>query len=540
MVKRALISVSDKTGVTCFAQCLLKAGYEILSTGGTAKALRDAGIDVTDVSEVTGFPEMMNGRVKTLHPRIHGALLGLRDNPDHVRQAKENNIEFIDIVAVNLYPFRETVAKPDVTIAEAVENIDIGGPSMLRSAAKNFRSVAVICDPADYEKVLSEIEASGSVSEPTRERLAVKAFRHTADYDAAIDTYLSRALLDEKVKRLSFVGGTKLRYGENWHQEATYYRAPETSGPAVSQSVQLHGKELSYNNYVDMDTAFFTVKSLEAVGDVPCAAIVKHNNPCGIATGKTLAQALSRAWSGDPVSAFGSIICVNRPMDIEAAKVLEGRFVEIIIAPSYDADALEYLKNKSANLRILELADFGRPLSSEPSYKYLDGGLLEQTRDIGVFEKWDLVTKEPFPDSKKNLAAFAMIACKCLKSNTITLGWEYEPGCYMMIGMGVGQPNRVDSIKKLGVTKTRENLQLLYEAEKPDVDFETYCRNVFSECVLASDAFFPFDDSVIAAHEADIKYVVSPGGSVRDNEVIATADRLGVSLIFTGMRHFLH
>ncbi|MDR0767236.1 MAG: bifunctional phosphoribosylaminoimidazolecarboxamide formyltransferase/IMP cyclohydrolase [Methanosarcinales archaeon] len=541
MIKRALISVSDKTGVSEFAKTLIKNGFEIISTGGTSALLKKEGIEVKDVSDITDFPEMMDGRVKTLHPKVHGGLLYLRDNPNHVKQAEENGISAIDIVAVNLYPFRETVAKPDVTLENAIENIDIGGPTLLRAAAKNFASVAVICDPADYAAVADELNQTGEVSNDVKKMLAVKAFRHTADYDSAVDTFLSKMLLDEKVKRFSFVGGEKLRYGENWHQEATLYKDLNTRGPNISNARQLHGKELSYNNYIDIDNALLTLKNLNCKS--PAAAIVKHNNPCGLATGKTLKSAFLAAWDSDPISAFGSIVCVNRVFDAETAKILDKKFIEIIAAPGFEPEALEILKLKSETLRLIELEGFDKPFDSEYVYKHVTGGLLEQTRDVGLFEKWDVVTKEPFPDSKKGLSEFAMSACKCIKSNAISIAYEYEPGCYMLLGMGAGQPNRVDSIGKLAAPKARSNLLEMYNRNKElqkAMTYEEYVGQVFSECVMASDAFFPFDDSVVCANEFGLRYILSPGGSIRDAEVIATADRLGVSLVFTGMRHFLH
>lgn len=541
MTKRALISVSDKTGITEFSKTLIKNGYEIISTGGTAALLKKEGIAVKDVSDVTGFPELMDGRVKTLHPKIHGGLLFLRENADHVRQADENDIVPIDIVVVNLYPFRETVAKPDVALEEAIENIDIGGPTLLRSAAKNYASVAVICDPADYETVAEELNAAGVVSEDVRKGLAVKAFRHTADYDSAVDTFLSQALLNEKVKRMSFVGGETLRYGENWHQEATFYAAPHCGGPSLSKAKQLHGKQLSYNNYIDVDNALLTLKDLNSTD--PAVVIVKHNNPCGLATGKTLKDAFLAAWDGDPISAFGSIVCVNRTFDAETAKLLEKKFIEIIVAPGFEPEALEMLKKKSETIRLMELTGFDKPFDSRYVYKHVTGGILEQTRDVGLFEKWETVTEAAFPDDKKGLSAFAMSACKCIKSNAVSIAYEYEPGCYMLLGMGAGQPNRVDSIGKLAAPKARNNLKEMYDRNEKlqnEMTYEAYANRVFSECVMASDAFFPFDDSVVCAHEAGLRYILSPGGSIRDAEVIATADRLGVSMVFTGMRHFLH
>ena len=541
LTKRALISVSDKTGILELSKTLVKNGFEIISTGGTAALLKKEGIAVKDVSDITGFPEMMDGRVKTLHPKIHGALLYLRSNEKHVKQAADFGIEPIDMIVVNLYPFRETISKDGVTLEDAIENIDIGGPSMLRSGAKNFKSVAVVCDPKDYAAVSKELEKTGEISLDLKQKLAVKAFRHTADYDSAVDTYLSKVLLDEKVKRLSFVGGEKLRYGENWHQEAVFYKDPNGCGPNISNAKQLHGKELSYNNYIDIDNALLTLKDLNSKD--PAVVIVKHNNPCGLATGKTLKSAFLSAWDGDPISAFGSIVCVNRPFDIETAQLLDKKFIEIIVAPAFEPDALEMLKKKSETLRLLELTGFDRPFDGNSVYKHVTGGLLEQTRDSGLFEKWDLVTETEFPESKKGLSEFAMSVCKCIKSNSISIAYEYEPGCYMLLGMGAGQPNRVDSIGKLAAPKAKNNLKEMYDRNEElqkTISFDDYVTQVFSECVMASDAFFPFDDSVVYAHDAGLKYILSPGGSIRDAEVIATANRLGVSLIFTGMRHFLH
>jgi phosphoribosylaminoimidazolecarboxamide formyltransferase/IMP cyclohydrolase len=538
LVKRALLSVSDKTGIVDFARGLKQLDVEIISTGGTARMLRDAGIETIDVSEITGFPEMMGGRVKTLHPKIHGGLLCLRENPEHVSDAEDLSIELIDMVVVNLYPFEITISREGVNLEEAIENIDIGGPSMLRSAAKNYKSVSVLCDPEDYGHILKELRSSGVVSQEIREKLAVKAFRHTANYDSTIDTYLSRTLLGEDTLRLNFTGGRELRYGENWHQEALFFSQPEIEGPALANCHQLHGKELSYNNYVDGDNALQTVKELGH--EKPAVCIVKHNNPCGLATGNTLLQALQAAWDGDPISAFGSIICTNVPMDLESAKFLKGKFVEIIIAPEFEHDALDFLKSKSKNLRLLELPSFNESFDAEFTYKYIAGGMLKQSRNIGLYEKWECVTETEYPEEKRGLSEFCIAACKCTKSNAVNLSWEYDEGCYMMLAMGAGQPNRVDSIRKLCATKARENLKEIYDREQPEMDFEEYCNNILSECVLASDAFFPFDDSIIHAAENNIKYIVSPGGSIRDNEVIDTANRLGVSLVFTGMRHFLH
>lgn len=539
-VKRALISVSDKTGIVDFCRELQESGVEILSTGGTSTVLKDSGIEVVDVSEITGFPEMMDGRVKTLHPKIHGGILALRNNPLHRREAVENNIPFIDLLAVNLYPFEKTINREEVELSEAIEHIDIGGPTLVRAGAKNYEYVTVITDPQDYTHVTEELKQKGGISLKTRERLAVKAFRHTANYDSIIDTYLSKALLGEDVLRLHFTGGQPLRYGENWHQSAVFYKEEGIRGPSLSKAQQLHGKQLSYNNYVDADNAMQTIKELEQVTDKPAVVVVKHNNPCGLATGNTQLEALQNAWMGDPISAFGSILCFNKPVELEAAEFLKGKFVELILAPGFTPHALEFLRNKSRNLRLLELPELCEDLDITHTYNYVIGGMLKQTPNRGLFEKWECVTQHPFPVEKQGLAAFTIAACKRTKSNAVTLGYEYQPGCYTLLAMGAGQPNRVDSIRKLAVTKARENLRLAYDEEKPEKSFEDYCRGVFSECVLASDAFFPFPDSITHAAEAGIRYIVSPGGSIRDSEVISEADRLGISLVFTGMRHFNH
>ncbi|MDF1557633.1 MAG: bifunctional phosphoribosylaminoimidazolecarboxamide formyltransferase/IMP cyclohydrolase [ANME-2 cluster archaeon] len=536
-MKRALLSVSDKDGIVDFAKALTDMDVEIISTGGTARALRDAGITVMDVSDITDFPEMMDGRVKTLHPRIHAGLLCLRDNSEHVAQAEQQDIECIDLVAVNLYPFRQTVAKEDVTLEDAIENIDIGGPTLVRASAKNFKHVVIVTDPADYQSVISELYKDRKVSLSTRQQLAVKAFRHTADYDSAIDTYLSKQLAGEDVLRLKFVSGKTLRYGENWHQWAKFYLASDMEGASLSKAVQQHGKEMSYNNYVDSDNAMQTILELQCV---PAACVVKHNNPCGLATGDTLRSALSAAWDGDPVSAFGSIICLNRTVDLDTAMFMKGKFVEVILAPGFEPNALEFLKEKSKDIRLLELPEMDEGIKVESRFTHIMGGMLQQSRDIGLFEKWDVVTEHDFPESKRGLAEFSMAACKRTKSNSVIIAWEYSKGRYMVLGMGAGQPNRVDSIRKLAITKARENLEVIYEKEKTDIPFDDYVKDVMSECVLSSDAFFPFDDSIIHSAEHNLQYIVSPGGSIRDEEVIATANRLGVSLVFTGMRHFNH
>ncbi len=476
----------------------------------------------------------MDGRVKTLHPKIHGAILAIQDKQSHIRDAMEHGIEFIDIVVVNLYPFEKTVER-GASLEDAIENIDIGGPALVRAAAKNYIHVAVITDTSDYSLILEELE-KGAISSETKKRLAVKAFRKIADYDCAIDVYLSKTLGNEDILRLKFVEGRTLRYGENWHQDAKFFKEPGVTEPTIANAKQLHGKALSYNNYVDAESALNVVLGYK---DKIAVSIVKHSNPCGFATGNTLKEALLRAWDGDPVSSFGSIICMTRKPDLEALEFLKGRFVELIIAPGYDKEELTFLENKSKDLRILELPmDDGKQL--EYTYRYIVGGMLVQTRNVGLYKKWDVVTEHLFPDEKKGLAQFALNACKYTKSNAVVIAREYERGFYQILAIGAGQPNRVDSIRKLAATKAKENLKILYEREKPDVSEDEFIKNIMRECVMVSDAFFPFDDSIIYSAENHIRYIVSPGGSIRDNEVIAAANRLGVSLVFTGMRHFYH
>ncbi len=534
--KLALVSVSDKTYLLDMVKFLPELGYEIISTGGTAKALQDAGVPVTPISELTGFPEIMDGRVKTLHPKVHGGLLGLRDNPSHKADAEKNEIKWIDLVIVNLYPFEKTVAKEGVAIEEAIENIDIGGPSMIRSASKNYKHVTVLTDPADYRKVLEELNIRGETSIETRERLAVKAFSYTARYDSAINSYLSLKLLNQPRLNLSFENGETLRYGENSHQTAVFYKM-NVNETTLGSAKKLHGKELSYNNIVDGDAALESIRDLAGSFGV---SIIKHTNPCGYATGPTLHEAFERAWSGDTVSAFGSVIAVSKNVDIKTARCLEGRFVEILIAPDFDSDALEFLKNKSKDIRLLKLNGEIQPPKTSKIYRHVIGGMLEQDRDTLLHEKMDVVTKAPFPSSKISLADFAYKACKHIKSNAIVLTYEYKPGFYMVLGMGAGQPNRVDSLKKLCATKAAENIKTMFEKDKPGISYDEFKKKIFGDCVMASDAFFPFSDSIASAAELDIKYIVQPGGSKRDSDVIAACNEHGIAMIFTNTRHFKH
>jgi len=514
-VTRALISVSDKTGVAELAVGLAALGVELLSTGGTAKLLRDHGLTVRDVSDLTGFPEMLDGRVKTLHPKVHGGILAIRSNPEHQRQVNKHGIEFIDLVAVNLYPFEKTAAKAGVQLEELIENIDIGGPSMIRSAAKNFADVAVLVDAADYPVVLEELKkCAGCLSLETRARLARKAFATTAAYDGAISTTLQK-LADGALPESLHMNYRKLfdlRYGENPHQKAALYVNPAAGGRGVASARQLQGKELSFNNLVDLEAAWRLVQEF----DEPTAAIIKHTNPCGAASGKTLADSYQRALAVDPVSAFGSVIAFNRTMDAATAEEMAKLFVEAVIAPAYEPAALERLAAKK-NLRLMDMsaaAGYEQGLQ----LKAIGGGLLVQTPDTQRTrsEDWKCVSMRPPTEEEKRALDFAWRIVKHVKSNAIVYAREG-----VLVGVGAGQMSRVDSVK-LGASKARE------------------LKHSLEGTVVASDAFFPFPDGVEEAAKAGATAIVQPGGSVRDKEVIAAADKLGLAMLFTGMRHFRH
>jgi phosphoribosylaminoimidazolecarboxamide formyltransferase/IMP cyclohydrolase len=534
-IKRALLSVSDKAGILDFARNLHDMEVELLSTGGTARAIREAGIPVKDVSEFTGFPEMLDGRVKTLTPQVHAGILYMRDNEEHVKTMEEYDLGQIDLVCVNLYPFEETIAREDVTLPEAIEQIDIGGPTMIRSAAKNMRDVTVVTDPADYARVISEMrENAGATTEEFRFLLGQKVFARAAEYNAAIASYLAEQVAEQKLAKpfvKAYPDGTELRYGENSHQKAWLYKDLDSRESTIALTEVLHGKEMSYNNYVDGDGALEAVKDLSGR---PGVAVIKHTNPCGYATGETLAEAFEAAWAGDPVSAFGSVIAVTEMVDLETAQCLDGRFVEAIIAPGYAEDALDHLTKKK-NLRILKLnKPMGKALPQR-MVKQINGGLLVQDVDTETLAKWEVPTKAPFDDSRKELALFGISAAKHTKSNAIVLVQEYKPGQFRVLGMGAGQPNRVDALRKLSVSKAVENLK----TEKPDISAEEI-QQVIGECVFVSEAFFPFADSIDAANEMGAKYIVQPGGSIRDDEVIDACNKYGIAMALTGMRHFKH
>jgi phosphoribosylaminoimidazolecarboxamide formyltransferase/IMP cyclohydrolase len=538
---RAILSVSNKHGVIEFARGLHQLGVELYSTGGTKRVISEAGIAVHSISDLTGFPEILDGRVKTLHPHIHGGLLARRQNANDLEEIARHGIAPIDLVCVNLYPFAETVAAPSVTLSDALEQIDIGGPTLLRAAAKNHPDVVVVCDPADYERVLDQLRAGG-VGAAMRRQLAAKAFQHTAAYDTIIAEYLrgDRDLFPAQLT-LALEKVRDLRYGENPHQQAAFYRevSPVMSGLRITNARQLHGAELSFNNILDADAALGAVADFVA----PTVAIVKHNNPCGLATRPSLAEAYQRAFEGDMVSAYGGIVALNRPVDAETARRIAETFYEVIIAPSFDDDALAIL-TKKRNLRLLAVGDW---LANQPPRRAIDGddwerlvaeahersqppvghlpveydlrrvsgGLLVQTRDAAPVDPLHLTVvsaRRPTLEELTDLL-FAWRACRHIKSNAIVLAKDL-----MMIGMGAGQPNRVTSV----------GLALERAGDRAPGS------------VLASDAFFPFPDGVERAAKGGVTAIIQPGGSIRDDEVIKTVNHYGMAMVFTGMRHFRH
>ena len=515
-IKRALVSVSNKEGIVEFCSTLVeKYQVEIISTGGTLKSLLDAGVKAIDISHFTGFPEMMDGRVKTLHPKVHGGILARRDVDEEVM--KENDIKEIDLVVVNLYPFVETISKPETTLEIAIENIDIGGPSMLRSAAKNNKYVSVVVDPTDYDLVLDELRQSeGSISEKRRFELAAKAFSHTAAYDTAISDYLTNDQNKDFPEKIfsKYQLEEVLRYGENPHQKAAFYIDSEDSvNSGVSNSSQLQGKQLSYNNIADTDAAFECVKEF----DEPACVIVKHANPCGVATEKNIVEAYEKAFSSDPTSAFGGIIALNRELDkTTAERIIDNQFVEVIIAPGVTEEAIEITKTKE-NVRVLNAKKLGPQVKG---YKFLSvtDGMLVQETDNGIVKNEDLkiVSKRQPSEEEIQNCLFAWKVCKFVKSNAIVYTRENQT-----IGIGAGQMSRIDSAR-IAASKARER------------GFKT------EGCAMASDAFFPFRDGIDAAAEIGITSIIQPGGSMRDEEVIQAADEADIAMLFTSVRHFRH
>jgi phosphoribosylaminoimidazolecarboxamide formyltransferase/IMP cyclohydrolase len=512
MIQRALISVSDKTGLIDFAQFLADKNIEIISTGGTSKLLNEHHIPVIEVSDYTDFPEMMAGRVKTLNPKIHGGILARRGLDEDVMA--ENDIQPIDLVVVNLYPFQATIAKADCTLEDAIENIDIGGPAMLRSAAKNHAWVTVIVNVDDYQKVVNEISKSGNTTLKTRTKLALKAFEHTTAYDGAIANYLGKGEDGfSNTINLQFNKLQSMRYGENPHQNAAFYVENNITEACVASSTQSQGKEMSYNNMADADAALECARSF----DEPCCVIVKHANPCGVAVRANIFNAYDNAFKTDPTSAFGGIIAFNRNLDKKTAQsIIERQFVEVIIAPNVDNDAKEVLSVKQ-NIRVLECGDLN---TAEPSldYKRVTGGLLVQDKDLGVITEDDIKCVSDLTPTKAQIKdlLFAWKVAKAVKSNAIVYAKKQ-----MTIGVGAGQMSRVYSAKIAGIKAADESLSV-------------------EGCIMASDAFFPFRDGIDAAAQAGIKAIIQPGGSMRDAEVIKAANEHGIAMVFTNMRHFKH
>ena len=515
---KALISVSDKTGVVEFAKALTGLGYEVISTGGTHKALEDAGVPVVSVSDVTGFPECLSGRVKTLHPAVHGGILAMRDSEEHMEQIKSLGIGTIDVVAINLYPFKETIMKEDVTLPLAIENIDIGGPTMLRSAAKNHKDVAVVCDPGDYEAVIEGLSSEGGLSYETKYLLALKVFEHTAAYDAMIAEYL-RAVkglpLPDK-PTFTYEKIQELRYGENPHQKAAYYKEVKPWEGALTNAVQLHGKELSFNNIGDANGALACLREFTE----PTVVAVKHANPCGVGSAGTIFEAWNKAFDADPVSIFGGVIAANREVDKETAEEIGKIFVEIVIAPGFTEEAFAVLSQKQ-NIRLLKLPMIGEQApAGSLDVKKVDGGILVQDTDAELYDESELrvvTAKAPTESEMKDLE-FAMKVVKHVRSNAIAVA---KGG--MTLGVGPGQTNRIGAV------------HIALSGEGPGGE-----PHDLRGAVMASDAFFPFEDCVIAAAEAGITAIIQPGGSMKDEDSIKKCDELGIAMVFTGVRHFKH
>jgi phosphoribosylaminoimidazolecarboxamide formyltransferase/IMP cyclohydrolase len=503
-IKRALISVTDKSGLEDFAKALRELGVEIISTGGTAKFLREKGIDVKEISEITKFPEILNGRVKTLHPLIHAAILAKRDNPSHMEVLRQLRVEPIDLLVVNLYPFEETVSK-GAELEEALEQIDIGGPTLLRAAAKNFKFVIVITNPNQYGEVLRELKEKGDLSEQTRLKLAMEVFALTSHYDATIAGYFERLLGSGGFPSILSIHAEKLqelRYGENPHQAAALYRW----GYGLAEGRKLQGKEFSFNNLVDLDAAWSLVKEF----DEPTAAVIKHTNPCGVASANSICEAYRLARECDPVSAYGGIVGLNRRMDVKTAEEITSTFIEAVVAPGYDEEALPVLARKP-NLRVLEVPS--QELEPEFEFRQISGGILVQQRDRQLLGDLKVVTKKEPTEKEWRDLLFGWKVVKHVKSNAIVVAKDRQA-----VGIGAGQMSRVDSTE-IAIRKAGERAR---------------------GAVLASDAFFPFPDAVEKAAQAGITAIIQPGGSVRDQQIIETADRLGLAMVFTGVRHFRH
>ncbi|MBQ0724171.1 MAG: bifunctional phosphoribosylaminoimidazolecarboxamide formyltransferase/IMP cyclohydrolase [Cycloclasticus sp.] len=516
-ISRALVSVSDKTGIIEFCQQLSDLGVEIISTGGTAKLLQDNTIPVIEISDYTGFPEMMDGRVKTLHPKVHGGILGRR----HIDQTvmHDHDIKPIDLVVVNLYPFQQTVAKPDCDLATAIENIDIGGPTMIRAAAKNHRDVTIIVDPSDYQSTLDSIKTSGGVDDATRFNLAVKTFEHTAQYDGAIANYLGAINENNETSdfprtiNMQFKQKQVMRYGENPHQKAAFFTEQTPAPGCISSAEQLQGKELSYNNIADTDAALECVKQFN---DSPACVIVKHANPCGVALGDNLLEAYNKAYQTDPESAFGGIIAFNRPLDVATAEaIIDRQFVEVIIAPGVEAQVSDIIASKK-NVRLLDSGQWSSDTNSQQDFKRVNGGLLVQTADNALYAELTVVTKRQPTEQEMQDLLFSWQVAKFVKSNAIIYAKNK-----MTIGVGAGQMSRVNSARIAAIKAQQAGLEV-------------------TGSVMASDAFFPFRDGLDNAAEVGVRAVIQPGGSMRDEEVIAAANEHDIAMVFTAMRHFRH
>jgi phosphoribosylaminoimidazolecarboxamide formyltransferase / IMP cyclohydrolase len=523
-IAQALLSVSDKTGVVDFARALSRLGVRLLSTGGTAKALADAGLPVTEIGDYTGFPEMLDGRVKTLHPKVHGGILARRDLAAHVAALEQHGIPPIDLVVVNLYPFRETVAKPGCTLDDAIENIDIGGPTMVRAAAKNWQHVGVVVDPADYGTLVAELERNGrALTTATKFALARKAYSHTAAYDGAISNWLTARGADGAAAafpdrfNLQVEKVQDLRYGENPHQQAAFYRETKPAPGTIATYRQLQGKELSYNNIADSDAAWECVKSFTAADGAAACVIVKHANPCGVAVAASPLDAYRKAFATDPVSAFGGIIAFNRPVDGSTLEAVSAQFLEVLIAPAYTADALAVIAQKK-NVRVLEVPLPDEAPPPQADFKRVGGGLLVQTADVRnvVAPELKSVTKKAPTAAQLTDLLFAWRVAKYVKSNAIVYCASGQT-----LGIGAGQMSRVDSTRIAAMKAANANLSL-------------------AGSVVASDAFFPFRDGLDVVADNGAVAVIQPGGSVRDDEVIAAADERGIAMVFTGVRHFRH
>lgn len=560
-IKRAILSVSDKEGIVEMGKFLQSKNVEIFSTGGTYKKLQENGVCVKEVNEITKFPEMMDGRVKTLNPYVHGGILALRDNEKHVAEAKEHGISFIDLLIVNLYPFEQTISNPEVSLEDAIENIDIGGPTMLRSCAKNYKYVTIITDPCDYQEFMTEMDDQDGTSLGFREKCALKVFRKTYKYDSAISTFLEKRLRDNEQKVITLNEGKTLRYGENSHQNAKMFLDENGSDLTLAGTSLLNGKEMSYNNYMDAQAAIDMVMEFEE----PACSVIKHMNPCGVATGNNSREAIEKAWYGDPISAMGSVVAFNSEFTMDTLRFFRGKetphysfqvtdnelittpikrkFIEVIIAPSFSSDALEYLTTKKncANVRVLQVNYDEIRRLRDFQIKRIDGGYLVQDNDDRLYTELNCVTERKFSAEMKELAIFSMKSCKIVKSNAIVLCRRNSNGTMQMLGMGAGQPNRVDSLRKLAVTKARENLEYEFKTKGLSGEFNTYFKKVMSEeVVMASDAFFPYDDTVRTAAEFGVKYIIQPGGSMNDEDSVKACNELGIAMYLSGNRHFRH